>query len=107
MNHQIARLLNAKARSVGVYMSSSRDKNVNKETFTLHRVIPLSEHTAAVIYHKSSNKYALCLMYWRDHNGSEGEWMWQFVTESHVHGMAKLGPILQEVEKHNYPVNLK
>jgi len=104
MNKDIALKLSAKAKEIAENFSKpDREFNINKETFQVEKIIPLSEKTAVVKFLKSSGKKALAFLYWINMN--DGSWQYFIPTESHVFGMLKLSKYLQEIEEYNYPKN--
>jgi len=106
MNKEVALKLSAKAKEIAKNFSNvNREFNRNNESFTLNKIIPLSEKTAVAIYDKSSRKKAIAFLYWI--NMGAGGWYYFIPTESHAYGMVKIQKYLQEVEEHNYPVNFQ
>lgn len=106
MNKEVALKLSAKAKEIAErYSLPNREFNVTNETFTLNKIIPLSEKTAVAIFDKSSRKRAIAFLYWINMAG--GSWQYFIPTESHAYGMVKIQKHLQEVEEYNYPVNFQ
>jgi len=104
MNKDVALKLSAKAREIAENFSKpDREFNLNKETFQVEKIIPLSERTAVVKFFKSSGKKAIAFLYYI--NMKNGSWQYFIPTESHVFGMMKLPQYLQEIEEYNYPKN--
>ena len=104
INKEVALKLSAKAREIAENFSKlDREFNLNKETFQVEKIIPLSEKTAVAKFMKSSGKKAIAFLYYINMNG--GSWQYFIPTESHVFGMMKLPNYLQEIEEYNYPKN--
>ena len=105
MNKEIALKLKAKIDWIAnKYSNPNREKNGNNETFSLNKIIPLSEYTAVAFFNKSSEKQALAFLYYVSYQ--DGYWGYFFLKESHVFGMSKITKYLQEVEEFNFPKNL-
>uniref|UniRef100_A0A6M3XXX4 Uncharacterized protein n=1 Tax=viral metagenome TaxID=1070528 RepID=A0A6M3XXX4_9ZZZZ len=86
------------------YSNPDREKNGNNETFSLNKIVPLSEYTAVAFFNKSSEKQALAFLYYVEFQ--DGYWGYFFLKESHVFGMSKIVKYLQEIEEFNFPRNL-
>ena len=57
MNKEIAIELNAQVKIIADrYSNANREMNFNKELFTVDKVIPTSDHTAVVVFKKTSGK---------------------------------------------------
>ena len=101
---ELAQSLRREAVRVAQVLSDpNRQKNQNKETFTLHEIIPLSETVAAVIYDKSSGKRAAAIFLWVEVNN--GMWLNTIPTDSHILGMVSFKKHKDAVEKYNYRFN--
>jgi hypothetical protein len=104
MKKDLARKLNAKAQEIALAFSNpDREFNHGKETFIVSEIKPLSEVTAAILFKKNTGKIGMAFCYWT--NGGGGKWNYFFPTDSHVLGMGKVAPLLNEVEEHNFPLN--
>lgn len=87
MNKQIAIELKQQAETVAERFSrTDRDMNFNSEIFTIDKIIPSSDHTATVIFRKSSGKQGVAFFYYIPNGLSKG-WKYFFPTDSHITGM--------------------
>ena len=87
MNKQIAIELKQQAETVAERFSrTDRDMNFNSEVFTIDKIIPSSDHTATVIFKKSSGKQGVAFFYYIPNGLSKG-WKYFFPTDSHITGM--------------------
>jgi hypothetical protein len=77
-------------------------KRLTSETFKVHRILPMSEDTAAVIFEKDTGKRALCWMYYL--HAADYGWQHIFLTDSHLLGMRGLEQMKQLIERHNMEV---
>ena len=106
MQKERAQALRKKALEVGLaYSNPDREFNHNKESFTLDKIVPLSETTVAAIYDKSTGKRAMAFFYWI--NGGGGYWQYFFPSDSHIFGMRKLPDILHKIEQTNFEYNFE
>ena len=104
MNKQIALKLMEKAEEIAVKFSNpDREKNYNKETFKVEKIIPMSEKTAVIVFDKNTGKKAMVFAFWLGMN--EGFWSYFFPTESHIVGMGKVTHVMQSVEEFNFKLN--
>jgi len=105
MRKEIAIELNKRATEVAkMYSNSDREKNTNNEIFSVLKIIPMSEFTAAVIYEKEpTKKQSVAFFYWI--NTSGGLWAYFFPTDSHILGMEIFGKIKQKIEMFNFDKN--
>jgi hypothetical protein len=105
MNKDIAELLKEKAVEIAKYYSDkNREKNYSNETFSISKIIPLSEFSAAVEFIKTpSHKKAVAALFWI--NAGEGYWIYFFPTDSHLLGMKYFEDIKQKVEENNFSLN--
>lgn len=103
MKKDLAISLKAKAEGLATSLSNEeREKNFAKESFALEELIPLSESSALGVYLKSpGGKKALVFFAHVNNN----YWLHLIVTDSHVLGMGKVAPYLQQVEQHNLKLN--
>lgn len=87
MNKQIAIELKQQAETVAERFSrTDRNMNFNMEVFTIDKIIPSSDHTATVIFKKSSGKQGVAFFYYIPNGLSKG-WKYFFPTDSHITGM--------------------
>lgn len=106
MQKDIAKKLHDVAESVAtVYSNPHREGNGNKETFAVHRITPLSDRTASVVYKKSSGKLAAFFFYYR--NGVSEGWYHFVPSDSHLVGMHLFGTHKANVEAYNYKHNFE
>lgn len=104
MRQDLALKLKEKAEEIAKNFSNlEREFNYSRETFEIHKLVPLSEVTAALFLRKSSGKLALVFLYWINAKG--GYWAYFFPTDSHVLGLKRLDSLLQEIEEHNFSFN--
>lgn len=104
LNKNIAQKLQAKSVTIARNFSNpDREHNGNGETFAVRKIIPLSETTAAVTFNKNTGKIAIAFCYYINQSG--GQWQYFFPSDSHLMGMKKVEPILDEIEKHNFRFN--
>lgn len=106
MKKSIAIELNEMAKIVAKRFSKTdREQNWKNETFEVHEVIPMSEHTACVYFKKSSDKIGAAFFYYIPNGYSKG-WRYFFPTDSHLNGMMSFHHYKLEVERVNYSKNL-
>lgn len=87
MKKEIAIELKSQAEIVCERFSrSDRDMNFNQEKFSIEKIIPSSEHTATVVFTKSSGKRGVAFFYYIPNGMSKG-WKYFFPTDSHITGM--------------------
>ena len=87
MNKQISIELKKQAETVAERFSrTDRDMNFNSEVFTIDKIIPSSDHTATVVFRKSSGKQGVAFFYYIPNGLSKG-WKYFFPTDSHITGM--------------------
>jgi hypothetical protein len=105
MRKEIVKKLNKRVKEIAmIYSKEDRDKNTNNEIFTVYKIIPLSEFSAAVIYEKQpTGKRVMASFEWI--NMGEGHWRYYFPTDSHLLGLSYLPKIKQSVEMFNYDKN--
>lgn len=95
--------LKDKATKVGRDFSNpDRELNKTGESFKVKSIRPLSDHMAAVIYIKSSNKLALALFYYIP---AKERWEYFFPTDSHILGLSGFTELKQKVEEFNFDAN--
>tara|TARA_R100000664_G_scaffold2996_1_gene7059 strand:- start:34242 stop:34562 length:321 start_codon:yes stop_codon:yes gene_type:complete len=101
---ELAVKLYDKANEVAFHFSNpDREFNTTKESFTVRKIIPLSDLTATVQFEKSSGKIGLAFFYWIKSSG--GYWQYFFPTDSHIIGMNRMKDMLHNVEQHNFDKN--
>ena len=112
MNKRIAQLLDEKAKEIESKYSQPRPNNPQFEKFFLRKIKILSEYSAALLFKKSSGKFALTFCYWvsigkrKDDINPNGYWQYFFPKDSHMRGMEQLPGLLSMVEEKNFPKNL-
>jgi hypothetical protein len=105
MNKQIAIELKQESEIVAKKFSSmNREGNFNEETFQVDEVIPMSDHTASVIFKKNTGKLAAAFFYYINKGYSKG-WKYYFPTDSHIIGMMSFNLSKLDVERKNYDKN--
>ena len=103
MKKSTAIQLKDKATKVGRDFSNpDRELNKTGESFKVKSIRPLSDHMAAVIYIKSSNKLALALFYYIP---AKERWEYFFPTDSHILGLSGFTELKQKVEEFNFDAN--
>jgi hypothetical protein len=101
MNKQVAKNLKEFAKEVAErYSKQDRENNFNKETFELSKVVPMGEHTAAVLYTKNTGKCAVFFFYL-----IKDKWRYFVPTDSHILGMMSFNNYKLRVEEHNMKFN--
>lgn len=107
MNKTIAIELDKKTAEVAANFSrKNREMNFNSEEFFVERIVPTSEHTATVIFKKTSNKKGLAFFYYIPNGASKG-WKYFFPTDSHIIGMRAFEFYKLLAEDENYQHNFK
>lgn len=104
MNKEIAKALKRKAEDIAdIFSNPEREKNLNKEEFVVHKIVPLSENTAAITYLKyPSHKHAIAFAFF-----SKDKWFSFFPTDGHLLGMESFKRYKAIVEEHNFELNFK
>lgn len=82
------------------FSRKDRAKNFSGETFEVFEIIVLSETSAAVIFFKSSKKFALAFFNYI--LSGQPYWNKYFPTDSHVFGMEKLPDWYRQIQKRNF-----
>ena len=101
MNKQVAKNLQEFAQEVaGRYSRKDREKNFNQGTFQLSKIVPMGEHTAAVLYKKDTGKFACFFFYL-----VKDKWNYFVPTDSHILGMMSFNYYKLKVEEHNMKHN--
>ena len=107
MNKQTAIELKTSAENVAErFSNSNRDMNFNNEKFMTERIIPTSDHTATVIFRKSSGKQGVAFFYYIANGMSKG-WKYFFPTDSHITGMRAFEFHKLMAEDDNFKHNFK
>jgi hypothetical protein len=106
LNKQIAIELDKSVRIIAErFSNSNREMNYNNETFHIDKIIPTSDHSATVIFKKTSGKVGVAFFYYIPNGMSKG-WKYFFPTDSHITGMRafELYKLLAENDnyKHNF-----
>ena len=86
------------------YSDKSREMNWANDTFSVERIIPTSEHTANVIFRKSSGKIGVAFFYYLP-NGTKKGWRHIFPTDAHIQGMRAFEFIKIMAEEENFQWN--
>jgi hypothetical protein len=109
MKLENAQLLSEESKRIArIYSNPARRLNLNKETFSIKKIIPLSESVAVTIFEKNpSKKNSLCVFFFVQGNDNQGFWLNFFPTDSHVLGMLKAGELLQKIEAYNFQFNFE
>jgi hypothetical protein len=105
MRKEVAQMLKAEAENTARVFSNRANRPA--EPFEVHRIIPLSEALAAVIYLKEQGKKAMAFFYFLRDMGPErrGQWRCFFPTDSHLLGLRNFLDIKQKVEEENFGLN--
>ncbi len=85
-----------------IYSNPSRAMNINKETFVLEEIRPLSETTAIMLFKKNNGKKAMSFAYYVN-----GRWLDFFPSESHAIGMQRMAQELLSVDEFNVREELR
>ena len=105
MNRDRALELKKFAQTIADRFSNfNRDGNQNKETFTVHDIIPLSDDSAVINFKKNTGKIAVAFAYYITKGRSKG-WKYFFPTDSHVSGMQAFHFYKLQAERINYSKN--
>lgn len=105
MKKEIAKELQDFAKTVESRFSmKDREMNFNNEIFTIDKIIPTSDHTASVIFKKTSGKQGVAFFYYIPNGKSKG-WKYFFPTDSHITGMRAFEYHKLNAEEHNYDKN--
>lgn len=105
MNKQIANELNDFVKVVADRFSrKDREGNYNNEDFKVSEVVPTSDHTAVVIFKKTTGKEGLAFFYYIARGASKG-WKYFFPTDSHINGFRAFELYKFETERKNYKYN--
>ena len=105
MNNTLVKELKAKAEDVADKFSiKNREGNYNNEIFKVVEVIPMSDHTASVIFKKNTGKKAVFFFYYINRGIAKG-WKYFVPTDSHIIGMQSFNFYKLEVERNNYKEN--
>ena len=107
MNKTLVKELKAKAEDEADKFSiKNREGNYNNEIFKVVEVIPMSDHTASVIFKKNTGKKAGFFFYYINRGIAKG-WKYFVPTDSHIIGMQSFNFYKLEVERNNYKENFK
>jgi hypothetical protein len=105
MNKEIAKELDEFAQNIAKrYSFKNREGNFNSEDFKVKEIIPMSEHTASVIFEKNTGKVA-CFFFYYINRGSSKGWKYFVPTDAHILGMLNFNYYKLEVERLNYKHN--
>jgi hypothetical protein len=107
MNKQIAIELDSAVKIVADRFSrTDREMNHNNETFHVDKIYPTGDHTATVMFKKSSGKLGAAFFYYIPNGMSKG-WKYFFPTDSHIIGMRAFEWYKLMAENENYQHNFK
>jgi hypothetical protein len=107
MNKAIAKELDDFAQGIATrYSQKGREGNFNGEDFKVKEIIPMSEHTASVIFKKNTGKVACFFFYYINRGASKG-WKYFVPTDAHILGMMNFNFYKLEVERLNYKHNFE
>lgn len=79
------------------FSDKSRERNFSQEDFAVHRIVPLSEFTAVVIFLKSSGLFSIAFFY-----HVKEYWNYFFPTDSHLLGMRYVEEWKKKIEDDNF-----
>lgn len=82
------------------FSRKDRPFNFGGSTMKFHKVIPLSEHAAAVIFKQDTGVLSVFFFYYMRMN--EGTWNYFAPTDSHILAFEHFGKIKMDVEEANY-----
>ena len=111
MNKILVKELNILAHEVAKRFSKTdREGNTSKESFLVSEIIPMTDHTATIIYEKSNSKKengkkAAFFFYYINRGTSKG-WHYFVPTDSHVLGMGAFNHYKLLIERYNFKFNL-
>ena len=111
MKAEVSRKLEESAQKTAEMYSQVRGLNPTAEIFTVRKVKPLTETTAAVVYvktpqkegHEHKRKLALAFFFYVPSDG--GNWLHMFVSYNHIHSLKRLEEMLEKVEEYNHREN--
>jgi hypothetical protein len=107
MNKDVAKALDIFSQRLEFrYSNNEREGNYNNESFKIKEIIPTSDHTATLIFKKSSGKLAAFFCYYINRGSSKG-WKYFVPTDSHITGMRAFEYYKLQVERTNYKQNFK
>lgn len=89
-----------------IFGDEKREKNYGKMPYSVEEIKPLSESTAAIILKRPDGVKSLIFAYWINYNKNP-RWHYFFPTESHIDGMKKLPPILEEINNNNFAIKME
>ena len=109
MKSEIGRLLIKSAKEKGEkYSNPDRPQNYTQETFTLRKIIPLSDEIAWVYYEKRKGNMARALAIWTNRGKVNGKllngWTIFFPSDSHMLGLSKVNNHEYEIEEYNFGI---
>jgi hypothetical protein len=105
MRKEIAIELQALAKVVEERFSKhDREMNFNKEEFKIEKIIPSSDHSASVVFSKSSGKLGVAFFYYQPNGAGKG-WKYFFPTDSHITGMRAFEYHKLNAEEFNFDKN--
>lgn len=105
MKKEIAIELDKFAKIVeGRFSHQDREMNFTNESFKIYKIIPTSDHTASVVFEKTSGKKGVAFFYYIPNGMSKG-WKYFFPTDSHITGMRAFEFHKLNAEEFNYDKN--
>lgn len=104
MNKKVAKDLKLEAEKVALrYSNFERENNFNNETFSVNKIIPMSDSTASVIMNKNSGKQVVLFFYLL----KNCYWLYFVPSDSHIIGMSSFNNYKLRVEEHNFKHNFE
>jgi hypothetical protein len=88
----------------GRFSKTDREMNFNNESFLAKKIIPSSDHSASVIFEKTSGKQGVAFFYYIPNGMSKG-WKYFFPTDSHITGMRAFEFHKLNAEEFNFDKN--
>jgi len=105
MKKEIAKELQEFAKVVEERFSKhDREMNFNKEEFKIEKIIPSSDHSASVVFKKTSGKLGVAFFYYQPNGVGKG-WKYFFPTDSHITGMRAFEYHKLNAEEFNFDKN--
>ena len=105
MRKEYAELLSAQAKDIAkIFSNPNRAKNLNKESFAVKEIRPLSDETAAVTFIKNTGKESVMFFYY---SYGANKFFNFFPTDSHILGMQSFAQIKRALEAKNFRHNFQ
>ena len=86
------------------FSKHDREMNFNKEEFKIEKIIPSSDHSASVVFKKTSGKLGVAFFYYQPNGVGKG-WKYFFPTDSHITGMRAFEYHKLNAEEFNFDKN--